>query len=34
MSPDLASCVSTIPLTSPHFPANHGPNTDPLRHFR
>jgi hypothetical protein len=31
MSPDLALCVSTIPLTFPRFPAKHGPNTDPIR---
>lgn len=31
MPSDLAFCVSTIPLTSPRFPANHGPNADPLQ---
>jgi len=26
---DLGFCVSTKPVDSPRFPANHGPNTDP-----
>jgi hypothetical protein len=30
MSSDLVFCVSTLPLASPRFPANHGPNTDPF----
>jgi hypothetical protein len=28
-SSDLRFCVSTNPVDSPRFPANHGPNTDP-----
>jgi hypothetical protein len=30
MASDLGFCVSTLPLSSPRFSADHGPNTDPF----